>query len=89
MKKLILAPEATTADIEDNNFIGVKWKNEGKAIIVQGSPGGFTSMGKSLDISNKWKTESKRDYAEEAMRMNNGAEVYKFETFQEMLDWWK
>lgn len=87
MKKLILAKEATTADIENGNFIGVEWKHEGKSIVVRSTKNAFTSMSKRLDIFHNWESESKRRYAEKAISLN--AEVYKFETFEEMIDWWK
>lgn len=89
MKKLILAENATTADIENGDFIGVHWGGKNaKGIIVRGRDGDYTSLGSGLDSHGHWRETTKRRYAEEALRLDKATVIYKFETFKELTDWW-
>lgn len=91
MKKVVLVlaeREVPIQGVTNSSNIGIKFVGENEKSWVGYTRRGYESFSiGEQDISSHWCVGNKKEYAETALKM--GAEVFIFETHQELIKWLK
>jgi hypothetical protein len=92
MKRVITDKEVTivhVTDIENDHHVGILWDvTRAKGIIVKSKCGNYVSLSNNHNLSLEYcyTLPSKQEYAKHAIDIQN-AEVFMFDTIQELLTW--
>lgn len=91
MKRVVKKIECDQVDlssINDDDFVGIDWGNNGKKSKVLSLRGGdFVGIGiDDVNLSSHWIKKSKREYIEKAMEQD-GVIIYLFKTANELNKW--
>ena len=92
MKRVITDKEVTivhVTDIENTHHVGILWSlSKDKGIVIKNKNGVYLSLcnKEPLSIEYCYTYSSKQEYVEHAIDKQN-AEVFMFDTVQELLTW--